>query len=341
MSSDLPKPWLPFVIAGCLNRDYILPISGPPQIDVLGGNLTYAAVGLHLWGGTAGLVARVGENFPMEELIHFQSLGFDLSGIKVHPDSMDLRRFMVHVDSANTKFENPVQHFADRDLPFPAALMGYRQKTKQIDSQTTPLNQSIRYSDVPEAYLEAMAVHICPIDYLSHLILPSIFKQGQASTITLSPSPGTMTPSFWEEIPGLLSDLTAFITEERDVRNLFQGRKADLWEMAEVLGAHGPEYIVIHTTSLGYYLYDRVSGKRWVIPDYRTTVVDPTGGTDAFGGAFLAGYRKDFDPVEAAVMGSIAASMVVEGSGVFYALDALPELKEARTDALWELVREI
>jgi len=150
-----------------------------------------------------------------------------------------------------------------------------------------------------------------------------------------------MTPSFWEEIPGLLSDLTAFITEERDVRNLFQGRKTDLWEIAEVLGAHGPEYIVIHTTSLGYYLYDRVSGKRWVIPDYRTTVVDPTGGTDAFGGAFLAGYRKDFNPVEAAVMGSIAASMVVEGSGVFYALDALPELKEARRDALRVLIREI
>jgi sugar/nucleoside kinase (ribokinase family) len=341
MSSDLPKPWLPFVIAGCLNRDYILPISGPPQIDVLGGNLTYAAVGLHLWGGTAGLVARVGENFPMEELVQFHSLGFDLSGVKVHPDSMDLRRFMVHVDSANTKFENPVHHFADRGLPFPAELMGYHHKMAQIDSHTTPLKHSIHFSDVPEAYLEVMAVHICPIDYLSHLILPSIFKQGQASTITLSPSPGTMTPSFWEEIPGLLSDLTAFITEEQDVRNLFQGRKADLWEMAEVLGTYGPEYILIRTNSLGCYLYDRVSGKRWVIPDYRTTVVDPTGGTDAFAGAFLVGYRQDYDPVEAAVMGSIAASMVVEGSGVFYALDALPELKEARRDALRELVREI
>jgi sugar/nucleoside kinase (ribokinase family) len=62
---------------------------------------------------------------------------------------------------------------------------------------------------------------------------------------------------------------------------------------------------------------------------------------DAFAGAFLVGYREDYDPVEAAVMGSIAASMVVEGSGVFYALEAMPGLMEARRDALRDLVREI
>lgn len=341
MSSDLPKSWFRFVIAGCLHRDYILPISGSPQIDVLGGSLAYAAIGMHLWGGDAGLVARVGENFPMEELDRFQSLGFDLTGIKVLPGSMDLRRFLVHVDETTTHYGNPVQHFADRGLPFPPGLMGYRQKQPQIDSHTTPLKQSIQLSDVPEAYLDATAVHICPIDYLSHLILPSIFKGGQAATITLSPAPGYMAPSFWEEIPGLLSDLTAFITEERDLRHLFQGRETDLWEMAEVLGTYGPEYVLIRTNSMGCYLYDRVSGKRWVIPDYRTTVADPTGGTDAFGGAFLVGYQQDYDPVEAAVMGSIAASMVVEGSGVFYALGAMPGLITARRDALRDLVREI
>ncbi len=341
MSSDSQMPWLPFVIAGCLNRDYILPISGSPRIDVLGGNLPYAAVGMHLWGGEAGLVARVREEFPMEDLDRFESLGFDLSGIKVLSESMDLRRFIAHVDETTTHYENPVQHFADRRFPFPPGLMGYRRKPHQIDSHTTPLKHSIRLSDIPESYLDATAVHICPIDYLSHLILPSIFKGGQASTITLSPSPGYMTPSFWEQIPGLLSDITGFLVEERDVRNLFQGKNTDLWEMAEVLGTFGPEYVLIRTNDLGCFLYDSVDNKRWVIPDYRTTVVDPTGGMDAFAGAFLVGYREDYDPVEAAVMGSIAASMVVEGSGVFYALEAMPGLMEARRDALRDLVREI
>jgi len=287
------------------------------------------------------MIARIGRDYPEEWLDPFRTLGFDLSGINVLPESMDLRRFMAHTDPITAHYENPVQHFAERGLPFPSELMGYQAKGASISSRTTPLKQSLKFSDIPEAYLDATAVHICPIDYLSHLILPSIFRQGQASTITLSPSPGYMNPSFWEEIPGLLSDITAFIVEGRQVRELFQGRKADLWEIAEVLGSYGPEYILIRTLSTGCYLYDRVGGRRWVIPDYRTDVVDPTGGTDAFAGGFLAGYREDYDPVEGGVMGSIAASMVVEGSGVFYALDSLPGLMDARRSALQELVREV
>jgi hypothetical protein len=39
--------------------------------------------------------------------------------------------------------------------------------------------------------------------------------------------------------------------------------------------------------------------------------------------------------------GSVSASLVVEGSGVFYALDALPRLAQARLEALHETVRKI
>jgi sugar/nucleoside kinase (ribokinase family) len=340
MNPDSDHPWLRFVIAGCLKRDYILPISGRPQLDVLGGNLAYTAVGMNLWGGTAGLLAKVGEDFPMHRLDRFHDLGFDLSGIKVLPGSMDLRRFMTHVDSTTTLYENPVQHFADRGLAYPPELMGYRTGKSIIASRTTPLRNAIQLSDIPKVYFEATAAHICPIDYLSHLILPSILGQGQISTITLSSSPGYMDPSFWEEIPVLLSDLTAFITSEVEVRRLFQGRTSDLWEMAETLAGYGPEYILIQTTSMGYYLYDGVSKTRWIIPNYTTSAVDPTGAADAFAGGFLVGYRENYNPVDAAVMGSIAASLVIEGSGVFYAMESLPSLKEVRRTALKELVRE-
>jgi hypothetical protein len=40
-------------------------------------------------------------------------------------------------------------------------------------------------------------------------------------------------------------------------------------------------------------------------------------------------------------MGSIAASVVVEGSGVYYAADTMPELVKARQMALKGLVREV
>lgn len=341
MTAEASDGLLRFVLAGCLNRDYILPVSGQPQIDVLGGNLAYAAVGLKLWGGTGGLVARVGDDYPLHWLEGFNEQGFDLSGIKVLQEPVDNRRFLAHEDSLTTYHQNPVQHFADRELTYPPDLLGYRAKIPALSSRTTPLKQSIQISDIPKSYLQASAVHICPIDYLSHMLLPSVFRQGQATTITLSPDPGYMDPSFWEEIPGLLSEITAFNTTEKEIRNLFSGRKTDLWEMAEVLAGFGTEFIVIRTTTRGYYLYDRNRGKRWVVPHYQSKVVDPTGTADAFAGAFLAGYRAHYDPLEAALMGSITASLVQEGSGVFYALDVMPGLVDVRLEALRELVREV
>lgn len=332
---------LRYVIAGCLNQDYILPISGAPQINVLGGNLAYAAAGLNIWDNTGGLMARLGEDYPMHWLERFQSLGFDLSGIRILPGSMDTRRFMCQEDALKTLYDDPVQHFANRGLSFPPGLLGYQVRKTPISSRTTPLRQSLQISDVPVSYLEASAVHICPIDYLSHVILPSVFRQGQATTITLSPAPGYMDPSFWEEIPGLLSDITAFFPLEKDIRLLFQGRSMDLWEMAEALAGYGPEFVVVLTESSGYYIYDGVGKKRWIIPQYQTRVVDPTGAADAFAGGFLVGYREHYDPVPAGMMGAIGASLVVEGSGVFYALDAMPGLLEARLTALKELIREV
>lgn len=341
MISESSDSLLRYVIAGCFSQDYILPVSGPPQINVLGGNLAYAAAGLSLWGKSGGLIARLGEDYPMHWLERYHSLGFDLSGIKVLPGSMDTRRFMAHEDPKKTYYDDPVQHFADRGLAFPPGLLGYQARQASISSRTTPLRQSLQISDVPLSYLEASAVHICPIDYLSHVILPSVFRQGRATTITLSPSPGYMDPSFWEEVPGLLSDITAFLPLEKDVRSLFQGRSMDLWEMAEALAGHGPEFVLILTDDFGYYIYDRIGKKHWIVPQYQARVSDPTGAADVFASGFLAGYCDSYDPVQAALMGAIGASLVVEGSGVFYALDAMPGLIEARLNALKELVREV
>lgn len=329
---------LRFVIAGSLNRDFILPISGEPRLDALGGDLVYAATGLRLWGETAGLLARVGKNFPFEWLSPLRDQGFDLSGIRTLTGELEHRRFLAHSDLSSTHTLDPVQQFASRGLPFPPGLLGYQSPKKTHCSRTMPMQHSLQISDVPEEYLEASAVHLCPIDYVSHLMLPSLFRQGQATTITLTPCPGYMDPSFWEEIPGLLSEVTAFITSEAELRNLFRGRQTGLWEMATILGNFGPEYILIRTEEWAFYLYDRVSKNRWIVPLYQTRIVDPTGALDAFAGGFLAGYRQTYDPLEGALVGSIAASLVMEGSDPFYALNAMPELIHLRLNALRDLL---
>lgn len=329
------------VIAGRLTQDYILPISGKPQINILGGNLAYAAAGLKLWGGTGGLLARVSKDYPLDWLEQFKTYGFDLSGIRAATEKFESRQFYAHIDPITTHTNDPVQHFAGRGLAFPPELLGYRSGKEKANEHTNTEDLTIQISDVPKHYLEASAVHICPIDSTSHLFLPSLFRQGLASTVTLTSDPTYMDPSYWEEIPGLLSEITAFHTEETEIRRLFQGRMADLWEMAAILADYGPEYVLVRTQAEGYYLYDRVSQKRWVIPSYQTTIIDPTGRRDAFAGAFLLGYRQNYDPIKGALMGSLADSMVQEGSGVFYGLDALPGLLDKRLGVLRELVTEV
>jgi sugar/nucleoside kinase (ribokinase family) len=69
-------------------------------------------------------------------------------------------------------------------------------------------------------------------------------------------------------------------------------------------------------------------------------VIDPTGAGDAFCGGFLAGFRSTYEPVDAALHGNISASLVIEGGGPFYALDALPGLAQARLEGLRGMARK-
>lgn len=334
---------LRYIIAGQLRREYALLPNGKALLDVLGGNLVYAAVGLGIWEPEAmpGLVARVGEDYPREWLDALKQRGFDTRGIRILPEAVDLRSFYAFTDRSTRLVDDPVVHFARLGLQFPKALLGYRPPANTFDSRTRLGPISLRQGDFPEDFLDASAAHLCPLDYLTHTLLPAVLRQAGFTTVTLDPSPGTMTPTFWDDIPALLTGLTAFIPSEDDLRNLFHGRSTNLWQMAEALGAYGCEFVVIKCGERGQLLYDSVSKARWEISAYPARLVDTTGAGDAFCGGFLAGYRRTYDPLQAVLHGNISASLVVEGSGAFFAMDALPGLAQARLEALKETVRKV
>ena len=173
---------------------------------------------------------------------------------------------------------------------------------------------SLRQGDIPIDFLDASAAHLCPVDYLTHSLLPAVLRQAELTTVTLDPSPGYMNPTFWDEVPALVTGLTAFLPSEEEISSLFQGRSSDLWEMASALAAYGCEIIVIKRGERGQLLFDAASGARWEVTAYPSRVVNPTGAGDAFCGGFLAGYRRTYDPLEAVLFGNISASLVVEGT---------------------------
>jgi ribokinase len=332
-----------YLLIGKLAREFFILPDGKVGLDVPGGGILYAAVGLMVWEPEPppGLVARVGADFPADWRELFRRRGMDGRGIREVPEPIDLRTFYVYTNRTTRLNDDPVPHFARLGQPFPRQLLGYRTPRNQPDSRTQLTPASIRQGDLPPDFLNATAAHLCPVDYLSQTLVPAVLRQNGFTTITLDPSPGMMTPIFWDDFPAVLTGLTAFLPSEQELRDLFAGRSTDIWEMMAAVAAYGCEFVVAKRGESGQFLYDSSTRARWEVQSYPARVINPAGAGDAFCGGFLAGYRRTFDPLQAVLYGNIAASLVVEGSGPFYALDALPGLAQARLDALKESARRL
>jgi sugar/nucleoside kinase (ribokinase family) len=331
-----------FILVGHLTRDYLLPPFGQPLLDSPGGDLLYAAGGLAVWDRRIGLVGRTGEDYPREWLSDFESRGFDVRGIRIQPGPLDLRAFLAYSDEFEAVFNNPVSHFARRGVPFPKALLGYQPRDAER-AESAPAKADAAspvLSDIPADYLDAGALHLCPLN-------PTILLQfadalhGALHTLTLDPPASIMKPDFQREVRALVNGLTACLPSLEELTSLFWGQTHDPWEMAEAMGAWGCEYVVVKCGERGQMLFDAANQRRWEIPAYPARLADPTGAGDAFCGGFLAGYRRDYDPLEGMLCGNVSASFAVEGSGPFFPLDVLPGLAEARRNALREMVRKV
>ncbi len=330
-----------FVLAGHLRREYILPLSGRPLLGVPGGPLVHAAAGLTTWERGIGLLSRVGEEYPQEWLKEFTQYDWDTSGVHILPQPVDQRAFHACLDVQTSTDINPLAHFARLGLPFPKPLLGYPAPVvRHEDWRLTPIDAP-HPADIPKEYLDARAVHICPVDYNTALRISSAFREAGLSALTLDPSAAYMHRSTMENVRSLVLGLTAFLPAEDDLRALFWGRTNDLWEMAEAVAAFGCEFIVVRNGHGGQMLYDRESKKRWEVPAYPARLADLSGAGSSFCGGFLAGFQRTFDPLRAVLHGNVSASMTVEGSHPLHPLESLPGLAERRLEALGEMVRQV
>lgn len=332
-----------FAIAGKLNREYLLPLTGTPLLDTPGGNLLYATGGLAVWDSSIGLIARVNDDYPRTWLRDLEKRGFDTQGVRIHPElkQADLRSFIAYTDKNERSHSSAVSHFARRQLTFPKALLGYqspdevRKNLRDID----PLSPAAL--DVPKSVRDVCYIHICPFDFTSQSQMVNLFGSGSDQIVTLDPDPLYMKHRFWRDLRIVLQGVTAFLPSEEEMRSLFWGETNDLWEMARRISEHGPQIIVIKRGSLGQLFFNAEGNQRYEIPAYSSRVADPTGAGDAFCGGFLAGFQKTDDPLTAVLYGNVSASLKIEGTGPFYPLDVMPGLAEARLGALKEMAREV
>jgi cytidine kinase len=326
-----------FLIFGLLTREFSLPPAGNPRLDVPGGNLLYAAAGLGVWESSIGLVARVGDDYPREWLNECIARGFDTSGVRVLPRHLDVRDFVSYSESLEVSRINPVTQFARREMPFPKSLLGYQ----PIDERKVDDGGQLLVTDIPDQYRTSRAALLCQMSLVAQTQLIAGMKLGDVHTFVLEPAVTVMKPTARRELPALLNGVTALLTSQEELRNLFWGETHDLWKMAESVSKYGCEYVVVKCGARGQLLYDVGTKRKWEIPAYPARIADPIGAGDAFNGGFLSGYCKSYNALEGVLYGNVSASLKLEGSGAYYPLDVMPGLAEARLGALRNMVREV
>lgn len=327
-----------FAFVGGLRQDYCITHDGRVFAGMLGGNAVYAAVGARLWSDSIGLISRVGSEYPSAWLDELRALGFDLDGTRRLPEPHDTRTFYAYLSPEERVDTHPASHFLRVGHPLPKQLIGYRHSTLHQDSRSSFGPLAVRADDLPAWTAGCRAVHLSPADYLTHLTLPPRLRELGVAHVTLDPSLMYMDPSFRRELPSIIRGLDAFLPSLMEAQAYFRPQPLSEVEMAEAFADMGCPRVVIKCGARGQVLVDRTSGKRWSVPAYPARVVDVTGAGDAYCGGFLVGLDRTGDPLEAALLGSVSASLVIEGTGALFALEALPGLAEARLRSMRQAI---
>jgi len=327
-----------FLVVGDIATEFIIDLRNRSHPNVVGGPLLYAAGGLRCWNDRIAIVSHTSSRYrhALERINKLYKI--DFQGVHFHNDGEDDRQFLGYVSPNEVVVENPVAFYSSRQLSFPKDLLGYTKNDPEIQ-----INGRSKYypEDFPKQYRDVTASLICPANIATQIQLSTILLNASTKNLVVHSSPQYMNLSNFETMPVLLKDLTAFVTTTDQIRNLFRNRSSDLWEMADQLCSLGCDYIIINDAVNGFYLYDQKSNRRIQSPAYPVDCIDPTGLLSSFCGGFLAGYKRNYDAIEALTLGIVSASFTCEGSYPFFGADAIQGLHQNRLKLVKELVKII
>ena len=292
------------------------------HIDVqYGGNALYSAVGMHVWAKSVGIVTSVGSRYPKREIDLLAEAGMDVSGVRRRKSA---REFEVHItyDRNGKRLYEPPQGALGLLQRFAPGLLGL---------MAGPMWRSMvpQAEDIPTEFFAADGAMLCASEYGSQARIAEALR-GRVRTTVLDPPTLVLQPH--GTIPKGLVDLSIpdfVLPSEQELFEYF-GDGISPEEGAERLKSLGARNVVVKLGERGSMVFDEVRGSWRVVPVYRTTVVDPTGAGDAYGGGFLVGLVETDDPLQAALYGTVSASFVIEGEGGTSALRRTRPEAEAR-----------
>ena len=310
-----------YAFVGGLRMDYLITPDGRTADGVFGGNAAFAAVGARLWTqpGQTAIIAKSGSAFPQEWLAALARHGILTECVIQLDEPVEQRTFFVHLTGEERDESQPEEHYRRLGLPLPEGLRGYVQASSHADEDVyRPLR--IRPQEVPPGCWPQRALHFSPTDWATMSACLPAAQEAQIPQISVDPGLWARLQPL-ETIRELIRRCHVFLPSEMEARWML-GETLSSRELVRRLAHLGPGTVVLKAGKEGALVYQR-EGERLVhVPAYPARVVDVTGAGDAFCGGFAVGLAQTGDPVQAACMGAVSASFVVEGFGALHALEA-------------------
>ena len=253
--------------------------------NALGGAPTYAGFALAALKKNAGIVAKIGADFPDKFPPLYSKMGLDTEGILIAGEH-------------TTTFENTYDEAGNR---------------KQACTHVAP---KISPDDIPYAYQNASCFYISPI---ADEITPDVLKAMKKETnlVMLDPQgifreigPNGEVKLKAREDLGEFLKYVDIVKVGKDEAGVLQG---DAREVLQKLSAFGPKVAILTQGEKGCLVFS--GGELSEVGGLKVDAKDLTGAGDVFGAAFLVKYSESKDAVKAAQFANAAAALKIRYKG--------------------------
>lgn len=328
------------LILGDIRENHCITSDQRYLAGLAGGEGVYTAIGARIWQARTMLVSRVAEDFPEIILRQLRTAGINTAAVKRVSGIQHQPSFYACPTAKTRSTDNPVNHFLKIGQTVPKKLLTLQYGThRPRPDEQSPL--TIHPDDLPAETDCIQAVYQCPLPYVTQSILSMAIRDRFPGYLCLDPSPQAMESGSHSRLSMLLNNVDIFLPNIKAVHTLLQKPTDDYRNVIATFTRMGARHIVIKCGPRGQVLWDADKEALYFTPAYPVTVRDITGAGSAFAGGLLAGLVQTGDMVEAALRGSVSASMVIEGSGPLYSLTAYPGLAQARLSVLRKRIRRL
>jgi sugar/nucleoside kinase (ribokinase family) len=295
------------VILGQITIDDVVPATPGPWQRQIGGSSLYCLAGAKLWlePDRIGVVARLGRDYPedIETLLNTaQVRHYSLARF----DAEHLIEWLIYEPDGSRRSVPRNRALLDIAAEGSTQMQPYLHKLLEIAPTA---------AEIPEHWLPARAVHLCPQVGRRHA--DSLrWLRDRADWISVDPSPHYSRDRTAAELARFVAGASALLPSTLELRTQLQQLPAEVLAM-QLHQAGIPEVILKRAEQPVVLAHD--NGVE-LLPVVFRPVADPTGAGDSFCGAYAACRLLGHPPREAAQRAAASAALVVGCSGVAAAL---------------------